>query len=109
MQMWKIGKLSRKKTKDNKTTRQQTCLEDSTERSESNPGRSLGTYKQKGNLCLEDSTFPDRNIFIVFIHWYFFVHLCLEDSTFQHSKKESTDKNKAQKVMLCKSIAFTLQ
>ncbi len=60
------------------------CLEDSTERSESNPGRSLGTYRQKGSICLEDSTF-------------------------QHSEKESTDKNKAQKVMLCKSIAFTLQ
>ena len=60
------------------------CLEDSTERSESNPGRSLGTYRQKGSICLEDSTF-------------------------QHSEKEATDKNKAQKVMLCKSIAFTLQ
>ena len=35
--------------------------------------------------------------------------ICLEDSTFQHSEKESADKNKAQKVMLCKSIAFTLQ
>ena len=35
--------------------------------------------------------------------------ICLEDSTFQHSEKEATDKNKAQKVMLCKSIAFTLQ
>ena len=35
--------------------------------------------------------------------------ICLEDSTFQHSEKESTDKNEAQKVMLCKSIAFTLQ
>ena len=69
---------------NNKTTKQQICLEDSTERSESNPGRSLGTYRQKGSICLEDSTF-------------------------QHSEKESTDKNKAQKVMLCKSIAFTLQ
>ena len=35
--------------------------------------------------------------------------ICIEDSIFQHSEKESTDKNKAQKVMLCKSIAFTLQ
>ena len=35
--------------------------------------------------------------------------ICIEDSTFQHSEKEATDKNKAQKVMLCKSIAFTLQ
>ena len=69
---------------NNKTTKQQICLEDSTERSESNPGRSLGTYRQKGSICLEDSTF-------------------------QHSEKESRDKNKAQKVMLCKSIAFTLQ
>ena len=83
------------KQQDNKTTRQQNnkstnqqnqqiCLEDSTERSESNPGRSLGTYRQEGSICLEDSTF-------------------------QHSEKESTDKNKAQKVMLCKSIAITLQ
>ena len=30
---------------NNDTTRQRTCLEDSTERSESNPGRSLGIYK----------------------------------------------------------------
>ena len=35
--------------------------------------------------------------------------ICIEDSIFQHSEKESRDKNKAQKVMLCKSIAFTLQ
>ena len=35
--------------------------------------------------------------------------ICIEDSAFQHSEKESRDKNKAQKVMLCKSIAFTLQ
>ena len=35
--------------------------------------------------------------------------ICLEDRIFQHSEKEATDKNKAQKVMLCKSIAFTLQ
>ena len=35
--------------------------------------------------------------------------ICIEDSIFQHSEKEATDKNKAQKVMLCKSIAFTLQ
>ena len=33
-----------------------TCLEDSTERSESNPGRSLGIYKQVVCGCLEDST-----------------------------------------------------
>ena len=32
------------------------CLEDSTEQSESNPGRSLGIKKQGGGSCLEDST-----------------------------------------------------
>ena len=109
MQMWKIGKLSQKKPKDNKTTRQQTCLEDSTERSESNPGRSLGTYKQKETSVWKTVPFP-IGIFLLFLSIdIFFVHLCLEDSTFQHSEKESIDKNKAQKVMLCKSIAFTLQ
>ena len=77
------------KQQDNKTTRQQInkstrqqnqqiSLEDSTERSESNPGRSLGTYRQKGSICLEDSTF-------------------------QHSEKESTDKNKAKSDALQKA------
>ena len=33
------------------------CLEDNTERSESNPGRSLGIYKREGRGCLEDSTY----------------------------------------------------
>ncbi len=33
-----------------------TCLEDSTERSESNPGRSLGIIKREVIGCLEDST-----------------------------------------------------
>ena len=32
------------------------CLEDSTERSESNPGRSLGIYRAYSDCCLEDST-----------------------------------------------------
>ena len=32
------------------------CLEDNTERSESNPGRSLGIYDTNKNGCLEDST-----------------------------------------------------
>ena len=32
------------------------CLEDSTERSESNPGRSLGIIHISGDGCLEDST-----------------------------------------------------
>ena len=32
------------------------CLEDNTERSESNPGRSLGMYDAGRNGCLEDST-----------------------------------------------------
>ena len=34
----------------------QFCLEDSTERSESNPGRSLGMDKEMIDGCLEDST-----------------------------------------------------
>ena len=45
---------------NNKTTKQlnnKLCQEDSTERSESNPGQSLGIYKLKQNDCLEDSTF----------------------------------------------------
>ncbi len=45
---------------NNKTTKQlnnKLCLEDSTERSESNPGQSLGICKLKQNDCLEDSTF----------------------------------------------------
>ena len=45
---------------DNQTTRQpnnKLCLEDITEQSESNPGRSLGiTTDEQGN-CLEDSTY----------------------------------------------------
>ena len=32
------------------------CLEDNTERSESNPGRSLGIIRRLTNNCLEDST-----------------------------------------------------
>ena len=47
------------KQPDNKTTKQQNnkyCLEDNTERSESNPGRSLGIYDTNKNGCLEDST-----------------------------------------------------
>ena len=32
------------------------CLEDNTEQSESNPGRSLGIYKARRDGCLEDST-----------------------------------------------------
>ena len=34
----------------------QFCLEDNTERSESNPGRSLGMDKEMIDGCLEDST-----------------------------------------------------
>ena len=57
------------------------CLEGNTERSESNPGRSLGIYSQEENGCLEDSTSPlkktsidknkismDKDIFFIFIH-----------------------------------------
>ena len=32
------------------------CLENSTEQSESNPGRSLGIKNKGGGSCLEDST-----------------------------------------------------
>ena len=34
----------------------ESCLEDSTERSESNPGRSLGIITSSKKNCLEDST-----------------------------------------------------
>ena len=37
------------------------CLEDSTERSESNPGRSLGIDKVDSGSCLEDSTTTWQN------------------------------------------------
>ena len=50
---------------NNKTTRQQDnkiCLEDNTERSESNPGRSLGIYDAGRNGCLEDSTKTYKDI-----------------------------------------------
>ena len=43
-----------KKSKAKEYTK--TCLEDSTERSESNPGRSLGIKAMTRNGCLEDST-----------------------------------------------------
>ena len=36
----------------------ETWLEASTERSESNPGRSLGIYRVYSDSCLEDSTSP---------------------------------------------------
>ena len=41
---------------------QKKCLEDSTERSESNPGRSLGIIRKTRNNCLEDSTMPSISI-----------------------------------------------
>ena len=50
---------------NNKTTRQQDnkiCLEDNTERSESNPGRSLGIYDAGRDSCLEDSTKTYKDI-----------------------------------------------
>ena len=50
---------------NNKTTRQQDnkiCLEDNTERSESNPGRSLGIYEAERDSCLEDSTKTYKDI-----------------------------------------------
>ena len=50
---------------NNKTTRQRDnkiCLEDNTERSESNPGRSLGIYEAGRNGCLEDSTKTYKDI-----------------------------------------------
>ena len=36
----------------------ESCLEDSTERSESNPGRSLGIIIKARKSCLEDSPMP---------------------------------------------------
>ena len=47
------GKVKREKGKIALT---QFCLEDSTERSESNPWRSLGMDKEMIDGCLEDST-----------------------------------------------------
>ena len=38
------------------------CLEDNTERSESNPGRSLGIYDAERDDCLEDSTKTYKDI-----------------------------------------------
>ena len=40
----------------------ETWLEASTERSESNPGRSLGIYRAYSDSCLEDSTSPRPSI-----------------------------------------------
>ena len=40
----------------------ETWLEASTERSESNPGRSLGIYTAYSDSCLEDSTSPRPSI-----------------------------------------------
>ena len=50
-------KLNNKTNKQQDKLNNKLCLEDSTERSESNPGQSLGIYKLKQNDCLEDSTF----------------------------------------------------
>ena len=36
------------------------CLEDNTERNESNPGRSLGISMTYSDCCLEDSTSPSE-------------------------------------------------
>ena len=38
------------------------CLEDNTERSESNPGRSLGIITSSKKSCLEDSTMTSISI-----------------------------------------------
>ena len=59
--------LNNKTTKqqNNKTTKQlhnKICLEDNTERSESNPGRSLGIYEAERDDCLEDSTQTYKDI-----------------------------------------------
>ena len=40
----------------------ESCLEDSTERSESNPGRSLGIITSSKKNCLEDSTMTSISI-----------------------------------------------
>ena len=50
---------------NNQTTKQlnnKICLEDNTERSESNPGRSLGIYEAGRDGCLEDSTKTYKDI-----------------------------------------------
>ena len=43
--------------KQSKQLNNKIWLEASTERSESNPGRSLGIYKHEESSCLEDSTY----------------------------------------------------
>ena len=40
----------------------ESCLEDNTERSESNPGRSLGIITSSKKNCLEDSTMTSISI-----------------------------------------------
>ena len=56
------------------------CLEDNTERSESNLGRSLGIKTKEGGSCLEDSTLPVYAHRIFYMFWY-----CLPDSSFCYS------------------------
>ena len=50
------GEKGKGKREKGKIALTQFCLEDSTERSESNPGRSLGMDKEMIDGCLEDST-----------------------------------------------------
>ena len=53
------------KQRNNKTTKRlhnKICLEDNTESSESNPGRSLGIYEAGRDSCLEDSTKTYKDI-----------------------------------------------
>ena len=63
------------------------CLEDSTERSESNPGRSLGIIHISGDGCLEDSTMTSISIRVNPLnpcschHCEFFSNTDLSDST----------------------------
>ena len=62
------------KEQGTKATRQQTCLEDSTERSESNPGRSLGTIDLKETSVWKTVPFPlrknqqDNKTIYLFVH-----------------------------------------
>ena len=56
MKNLKLRSFVEGKGKKEKIALTQFCLEDSTERRESNPGRSLGMEKERIDGCLEDST-----------------------------------------------------
>ena len=55
--VWLIANIANKQRANKQhPTNNKICLEDSTERSESNPGRKSRDYKNEKSDCLEDST-----------------------------------------------------